>query len=115
MQNFWTSILEKIYSFLFRKREAPGLAVPTEADLIVMELHNTVDKLNRSWNNFFYAADDFVEIAIMEIYYTEMEHGILYNKLRHLSGRRGPNESFTVCRRDYLPWLKNDPGSMKKV
>lgn len=82
--------------------------VPTETELAAKEMLRVVKKLDRSWRNFLYANEKYIDIAVMEIYHNEMEHSILYNKILQLNDKRDEKKNIISNTRHYLPWLEKD-------
>ncbi|NLO97465.1 MAG: hypothetical protein GX091_05280 [Peptococcaceae bacterium] len=106
MGNSGTGMKEKLNKFF---HSGPEQKVPSETETLKAELRRLIDQINRSWNNFLYANDNFVDIAVMEIYNNEMRHSILYHKMLELNNKRDRSRSMMNISRDYLPWLKVDP------
>jgi len=102
IKKIWTGIIEKVHK---SKTKGSKQEFLTESESVEKEIQIVLGKLERSWSNFLYANDDYINIAIMEIYCDEMEYGILYNKLKQLYGHRKRIRSTNINSRDYLPWL----------
>ena len=100
-----TGMKEKLNKFFHNSLEQK---TPSETETLNMEMHLLIDKLNRSWNNFLYASDKFVDIAVMEIHHNEMEHSILYHKILELNNKRGKDRNCAISTRSYLPWLQTN-------
>jgi hypothetical protein len=102
-KNNWLTIIEKFYhSKLKGYKPEP----PDETEIVKLDMQRVLEKMERSWSNFLYAADDFNEIAVMELYRDELEYSILYKKLLLLYGQNKENKDFSINSRDHLFWLK---------
>ena len=97
-----TGMKEKLNKFFHNDLEQKA---PTETETLNMEMRLLIEKLNRSWNNFLYASDKFVDIAVMEIHQNEIEHSILYHKILELNNQRQKHRHCLISTRSYLPWL----------
>ncbi len=98
--------LTKLYQKFFRQTSAQEL--PAELEFLEREMQLTTEKLSRSWNNFLYAHENFVDIAVLEIYHLEMEHSTLYKKILQLTKQREKDRTMVLPTREYLPWLRTD-------
>jgi hypothetical protein len=105
-KNNWLRIIEKFY--YSKIKGCKQLEPPDETEIVKMEMQQVVEKMERSWNNFIYAAEEFTEIAVMELYRDELEYGILYKKLLLLYGLKKDNNDLSINSRDHLSWLKKD-------
>jgi len=110
MKNYWTTIMKKVNTFI---TDESNQELPDETEKVKMEMHLVLSKMERSWNNFLYAVDDFNDTAVMELYRDEMEYGILYNKLLKLNGQKKENRNISFNSRDHLSWLKTDSLAQK--
>lgn len=103
IKKYWTSIISKIKNLFTGKGSKKEF--PTEPEIVEAEIHRVLGKIERSWNHFLYAHDDYIDIAIMQIYCYELEYSVLYNKLLQLYGQRRKIRYTDSNTRDYLPWL----------
>jgi hypothetical protein len=108
-KNSWLAIIEKFYNSKLKGYKQPE--PPDETEIVKMDMSRVLEKMERSWDNFLYATEEFNEIAVMEIYRDELEYGILYKKLLLLYGRNKENTDLAINSRDHLSWLKKDPCS----
>lgn len=104
--NNWLTIIEKFYNSKLKGCKQPE--PPDETEIVKMDMQRVLEKMERSWSNFLYAAEDFNEIAVMELYRDELEYGILYKKLLLLCGKNKDNKDLSINSRDHLSWLKKD-------
>lgn len=58
----------------------------TEAETIRSDIDKSLSALDRAWTNFSYAKQEYIDIAIMEIYLEEMKLSILIKKFKILTG-----------------------------
>lgn len=99
-------MLEK--SFYSKLKGCKQPEQPNETEIVKMDMQRVIEKMERSWNNFLYAEEDFNEIAVMELYRDELEYGILYRKLLLLYGQNKAKKDLSINSRDHLSWLTKD-------
>ena len=89
----------------FSKEDCSSVTNITEEQIMRDDILQAYHKLDRSWNNFMNAEEDYIDIAIMEIYNDELRIGILIKKLKTLLGETECIGQFDLKYRE-LPWFK---------